>query len=183
MLELNLHPFTPLHTERLLIRQLTFNDTQEIFALRSNKEAMAFIDRPLDESPDDSRLRIQKINESFETNDSITWGITLNGENIVVGTIGYWRIDKEHHRGEIGYMLHPRMQGKGIMQEAITAVIRYGFDAMQLHSIEANVHPGNQASIKLLERNRFVREGYFRENFYANGRFTDTAVYSLIATS
>ena len=59
-------------------------------------------------------------------------------------------------------------------------VLDYGFNTLKIHSLEANVNPGNAASIKLLERNGFVREAYYRENYYYNGHFLDSAIYSLI---
>jgi ribosomal-protein-alanine N-acetyltransferase len=71
-------------------------------------------------------------------------------------------------------------QGKGIMQEALSAVLNYGFELLKLHSVEANVNPNNVSSIKLLERNGFVREAYFKENYYYNNQFLDTAIYSLL---
>lgn len=184
MLELNLHPFKELQTERLLLRQLTQNDAHDLFILRKDKQVMQYIDRPLAESIEDSIELIKKINDSFESNDGITWGITLKeNPQPVIGTIGYWRIDKEHHRAEIGYLLHPGFQGKGIMYEAINELIRYGFKEMKIHSIEANVNPYNKASCKVLERCSFVREGYFKENHYSNGKFTDSVIYSLVNSS
>jgi ribosomal-protein-alanine N-acetyltransferase len=51
---------------------------------------------------------------------------------------------------------------------------------MDLHSIEAIVNPDNKASIKLLERNSFTREAYFKENYFYDGKFLDSAVYSLL---
>ena len=90
---------------------------------------------------------------------------------------------KEHYRAEIGYLLSDAFQRRGIMQEAITAAINYGFNVMRLHSIEANVNPGNTASIMLLEKNKFMREAYFRENFYYNGKFMDSLVYSLLTSN
>jgi len=60
----------------------------------------------------------------------------------------------------------------------MTIVLDYGFRALQFHSIEANVNPDNAASIKLLERNNFVREAYHKENYYFNGKFLDSAIYS-----
>ena len=108
------------------------------------------------------------------------WGITLKESDTVIGTICYWRMQKEHYRAEIGYALHPAQQGKGMMDEALKAVLQYGFETMQLHSVEANVNPANEASRKLLERNGFVKEAHFRENYYYNGQFLDSVIYSLI---
>src|SRR5690606_18725591 len=94
--------------------------------------------------------------------------------------IGFWRLLKEHYRGEIGYLLHPDFQGQGIMHEAFTPVLEYGFNKMNLHSVEANVYPANVSSKKVLEKNGFIKEAYFKENYFFNGEFTDTAVYSLV---
>ncbi len=66
------------------------------------------------------------------------------------------------------------------MQEAILTILDYGFKIMKLHSVEANVNPNNAASIKLLERNNFIREAYHKENYYYNGKFLDSAIYSLL---
>lgn len=68
-----------------------------------------------------------------------------------------------------------------MMSEALQAVINYGFTNIGLHSIEANINPRNEASARILERNNFIKEAYFKENFYFNGKFLDSAIYSLIA--
>ena len=101
----------------------------------------------------------------------------------LIGTIGFWQIDKENYRAEIGYLLHPDQQGNGLMQEAIETVLQYGFQTMKLHSVEANVNPANIASIKLLEKKKFNKEAFFKENYYYNGKFLDTSVYSLLSDS
>lgn len=80
-------------------------------------------------------------------------------------------MQKAHYRAEIGYALQPAHHGKGLMQEALTAVLDYGFHTLQLHSVEANVNPANAASIKILERNGFVQEGYFREAYFMPAGF------------
>ena len=106
--------------------------------------------------------------------------ITLKQDLILIGTICIWKIVKEHYRAEIGYVLHPGYQGKGIMQEAMTVILNYGFKTMKLHSIEANVNPNNRSSIKLLKRNGFKQEAYFKENYYFNGVFKDSIIFSLV---
>ena len=109
------------------------------------------------------------------------WGISLRSDPRLIGTAGFWRIIREHDRAEIGYTLHPDHQGKGYMQEAMTAIFDFGFRKMKLHSVEANVNPNNEASIKLLERNGFVKEAHFKENWLYDGRYLDTAIYSRLS--
>jgi len=182
MLTTNFTPFPILSTERLVLRQINKSDANEVFSLRSDKEVMRYIDRPLAASIDDAFELIQKINDLLGAGDGITWAITLKESPALTGTIGFWRMEKEHYRAEIGYLLHPALQGKGIMQEALTAVLSYGFQIMKLHSVIANVNPDNSASIKLLERNNFIREGYFKESYFYDGNFLDSAIYSLLTT-
>ena len=97
-----------------------------------------------------------------------------------MGTIGYYRTTPEHYRAEIGYLLASKLHRKGLMQEALGVVLSYGFENMQLHSVEANTNPANLASQRLLEKFGFVREAYFRENYFFDGKFLDSAIYSLI---
>ncbi len=108
------------------------------------------------------------------------WVIQTKENPELIGNIGFWRVKKEHHRAEIGYILSPKYWNAGIMTEALDAVLNYGFKTMKLHSVEATVNPNNAASIKVLEKQGFTREAYFREDYYFEGRFLDSAVYSLI---
>lgn len=177
---INFAPFPHLSTERLTLRQVVTTDVSDIFSLRSDGRVMEFLDRPLLKTIDDSRQLIKTITDGINNNEAITWAINLKNDPKLIGTIGFWRIIKEHFRAEIGYLLHPDYQGKGIMQEAVEEVLDFGFRTLKLHSIEANVNPNNLASIKLLERNQFVKEAYFKENYYYDGKFLDTVIYSLI---
>jgi ribosomal-protein-alanine N-acetyltransferase len=181
MLTFNFSPFPELITERLCLRACNTSDAADLLTLRSNDRVMQYLDRAHMRSEEEALALINKIINDVANNDAITWAINLKDDTRLIGTIGFWRIEKDHHRGQIGYMLMPAFHGKGLMQEAITAAIDHGFTRMKLHSIEAHVNPANADSIKLLEKNRFEREAYHRENYYYDGKFLDTAVYSLIA--
>ena len=180
MLLLNFNPFPSLSTERLNLRRISDEDEKEIFFLRSDKEMLQFLDRDPAQSIDEARNWIRTLNEAIDDNQSIAWAIALKNDPKLIGTITLWNVQKEHHRAEIGYALHSQFQGRGLMQEALTVVLDYGFHTLKLHSVEANVNPGNTRSIQLLERNLFVREAYHRENYYYNGHFLDSAIYSLL---
>jgi ribosomal-protein-alanine N-acetyltransferase len=181
MLTVNFSPFPVLTTEHLILRQVSQDDVNEIFFLRSDERVLEYLAKDPATSIEDASLFIKKINDLENNNDGITWAITLKDEEKLTGTICYWNITKEHYRAELGYALHPEFHGKGIMQEALSEILRYGFTIMKLHSVEARVDPMNEPSIKLLERNNFIREGLFKEDYFYNGKFLDTAVYSIIS--
>jgi len=180
MLELKFTPFPDLSSERLTLRKITNEDAEEVFFLRSDGEVLKYIDRNAATSIEEAIQWITMIDEAIANNESIAWGLSLKNETVLIGTIAFWNIKKEHYRAEIGYALRPLFHGRGLMHEAMGAVLSYGFRIMKLHSVEANVNPNNEASIKLLERHKFVKEAYHRENYYFNGKFLDSAIYSLL---
>ena len=175
----NFSPFPEIETQRLLLRRMTIDDAEVILYLRSNDEVMKYIDRERTKSIEEAKSFIDKIDASLNSNNGVMWGIMLKEKpRTLVGNIGYWRLIKEHYRAEVGYMLHPSFWKKGIMKEALLRVIDFGFAEMNLHSIEANINPGNEASAKLLESTGFIKEAYFKEDFFFDGEFRDTIIYS-----
>lgn len=174
-------PFPEIKTQRLLLRQVVLLDTPEILFLRSNDKVMQFIDREKAKTSEEAAAFIQHIIDLYEKNEAIMWAINLaENPQQLIGTIGFWHMQKEHFRAELGYTLHPDHWKKGIMKEAIISVNNYGFGPMQLHSIEARISPENTASAKVLEKTGFAREGYFKEDYYFQGKFKDTGVYSIV---
>ena len=163
-----------------MLRQVTKEDADRFLFLRSDERVMRYIDRDPVKTREDALELIEKITDNLNSNEGITWAICFKHAPQLIGTIGFWKADKANHRAEIGYMLDPEQQGKGIMQEAMKAALDYAFNTMKLHSIEANVNKDNTASMKLLEKNNFVKEAYFRENYYFNGKFLDSVIYSLL---
>ncbi len=181
MLHANFRPFPVLKTERCLLRQTVQEDAPEILVLRSDKTIMQYLDKEPLTSIAEAQIFIAGIELSLNNATGISWGICLHRDHRLIGNVGLWRLIKEHYRAEIGYVLHPGFWNKGIMSEVLKEVIRYGFESLGLHSIEANVNPKNKASIGLLEKHGFIREAYFKENYYFKGTFLDSVIYSLIA--
>jgi len=180
MLSINFSPFPNLETERLLLRRVDVKDVNEILALRSNPEIMKYIPRPLAKTKEDSMAHIAMIDEKIENNEGINWAITLKNSPKLIGIIGHYRIKPEHFRAEIGYMLLPEYHGKGIITEAIKETVNYGFEIMKLHTIEAIIDPENFASERVLQKSGFSKEAHLKENEYYEGRFLDTAIYSIL---
>jgi [ribosomal protein S5]-alanine N-acetyltransferase len=181
MLNPSFCPFPILTTERLLLREMVPADAPGVLRLRSDKDVMKYINRPLTQTIQDAEAWIDVVTTALQKAEGITWCMAVKeNPSGFVGTIGLWRLEKENYRAEIGYMLDPSVQGQGIMSEAIQKVVDYGFRQMGLHSIEGRIDPRNIASARVLEKSGFVQEAYFKENYYLDGRFADTAVYSLL---
>jgi ribosomal-protein-alanine N-acetyltransferase len=150
--------FRSLSTKRLILRKPMLDDAREIFNLRSNEQVNQYLDRPASTSIEDAVTFIEKILAIINKNEGCYWAICLKENPRPVGTICYFDFSSDQATAEIGYELHPSYQRKGIMQEALTTVLHYGFQVLQLKSITAFPTADNVPSIRLLERNGFKRE-------------------------
>lgn len=178
MLTIDLSVFPILRTERLLLRELVKEDALALHQMRSDERVMRHIPRDLEQAVEESERLIATIAQNRAENAGITWGITLKENGTLIGTVGYYRLQLEHHRGEIGYLLHPDHWGQGYAGEAVDAAVDHGFRVLGFHSIEAVTDPENQASNKLLKTQGFTLEAHFRENYFRNGKFLDSLVWS-----
>jgi len=169
MSKINFTPFPLLTTERLTLRQLTLEDDNEIFRLRSDESVNKFLDRPIAKTIDDAIQFINKINRSISKNELIYWAVTFKNHFKLIGTICLWNISDDCTNAEIGFELLPDHQGKGVMQAVLPIVIKYGFEIMKLNFIEGEVDPNNLKSIKLMEKNGFILQR----------RLKNTLIYSL----
>ena len=172
--------FKELETGDLKLIRLTDERAPEIFSLRTNEKAMKYIGRPAPASMQDVYDFIKTFEDDLQNNRSIVWGILHTPTNELAGTIGYHRMQPQNFRAEIGYMLFPKFWGKGVMSRCIKLVLEFGFNEMELHSVEAHISPDNEASRQVLKKFGFVSEAYFRENFFFNGKFLDSEVFSLL---
>ncbi len=83
------------------------------------------------------------------TDKSISWGITTKESNILIGSICLWNFSEDKKTAEVGYDLDPEFQGKGIMSEALKAVLNFGFKRRGFDTIEAHTDYRNNPSEKL----------------------------------
>ncbi|OLT21119.1 hypothetical protein BJF78_08675 [Pseudonocardia sp. CNS-139] len=108
------------------------------------------------------------------------WGITLTGDDTVVGLLGYNYWDVQHRRAAIGYDLKRSLWGKGLAAEAMELALGFGFDRMDLNRVEAHTDAANARSIRLLRRLGFWQEGTFHERYLEDGAFHDVALFVLL---
>ncbi|CAM4241017.1 GNAT family N-acetyltransferase [Flavobacterium terrigena] len=176
MVNINFTPFPVLTTERLTIRQLSTDDSQDIFALRSDAEINKYLGRQPSKTIDDALKFINTINDNIKNNNSIYWVISLSNTNTFVGTICLFDFSTEKNSCEIGYELMTVFQGQGIMKEATQAVINYAFQTLQFHKIVAFTHKNNLNSTKLLTNFNFL------QSKEAIKEYPDFTIYTLTRT-
>jgi ribosomal-protein-alanine N-acetyltransferase len=127
---------------------------------------------------EEARDLIDFFDESFELERAIRWGITLKPSDTVIGTCGY--VWLRQYRGEIGYDLASAYWRRGIMREALEAILEFGFADLGLNRVEALVMSENNASAGLLRSLGFHEEGLLRQHDYFKGAFHDMRLFALL---
>ncbi|WP_405606114.1 GNAT family N-acetyltransferase [Polaribacter sp. Asnod1-A03] len=148
--------FPVLETERLTLRALSLDDAKAVFGLRANKEVNEFIQRDAPKNLAQTRGYIDSVINLIDNNQGILWVLQSKSSEELLGTIGLRNFDIADNYAEIGYEIHPDYQERGYMTEAMEKVIAYGFEQMNLNTIEAFTHKNNIASITLLDNQDFL---------------------------
>lgn len=172
--------FEFLTTERLLLRKISPETFEYVYANYSNEELSEFLGL---ENEGQLVVEKNKFEKGLSTfNKSFLYFQLLDKSNQkIIGWCGYhtWYLD--HFRAEIGYGLFDEShKNKGIMTEAIKAILEYGFHQMKLNRVEAFIGSYNTPSLKLVTKFGFTKEGILRSHYFKNNVMEDSVVFSLL---
>jgi ribosomal-protein-alanine N-acetyltransferase len=168
-----------LETPRLLLRPITEADIEFIHRLFSRPETNKY------SSYDDlqSLGEAKKMYESYLKPgfiDHFRVIVELKGSREPVGTLGLYNYSEKDRRAVLGYDMLREYWDRGVMTEAVTELVRYGFERLDLNRIEATVDPENIPSVRLLERVQFIAEGRLSDRCFYKGGFHDECVFGLL---
>ena len=170
-----------LQTERLILRPWREEDAEALYTYARDPE----VGPPAGWKPHTSvaytKRYLEYLAGRYRLGMHYEWALVLREEGRMIGTCGFANFDCAHNTGEIGYVLNPAYQGKGLMQEAAERVMRFGFSVLGLHRIEARYMVGNDASRRLMERLGMREEGVRREAMLVKGAYRDIGGYAILA--
>lgn len=149
-------PFPVLQTSRLRLRDFSEEDYAQVFFLRSDKEVNKYIKRVHPKEIEEAIAFVDKVQSSMKKGENVNWAICKKEDLKMMGSICLWNFSSDHKTAEVGYDLHPDYQNMGYMNEALKAVLQYGFEELLLDHIKAFTHRSNESSKKLLKNNGFV---------------------------
>lgn len=161
--------FPNLESERLFLNEISINDSDFLFEIRNNDEVNKYIGRNKPTLEQVNQFITDRISD-FENQKGIVWMIYHKESKQNIGSICLWNFNFENSSAEIGYELLPTFHSKGFMKEALSKVINFGFNQLNLQTIEAFTVVENQASINTL----------LKFNFIENKQFKDTEEENLI---
>ena len=167
-----------IQTRRLILRGLTEDDIPFLFEHFSKNETNEY-------SSDENVTSLEEARELYSKYIAtrphlFRLGLVIKEARELVGTLGFYGIDCENRRAIAGWDLKKEHWGRGLMTEALQALIDYAFGEMNLNRIEASSDPQNSRSIRLMERCGFRKEGVLRQRFYYKGSFHDDVIYSIL---
>ncbi len=141
-----------LTTERLVLRNIEVDEYENLFDIRFHPEVIKHIKRDIIDDKIELKAFILNRIQDVENGKTCFWGISELGYSKLIGTICLWNFNDEKTIAEIGYELHPDYHKKGFMSESINAVLNFGFDNLQLKTIEAFTSKYNNSSKTLLKK-------------------------------
>jgi ribosomal-protein-alanine N-acetyltransferase len=169
-------------TERLRLRAPVPGDAAALLAILGDPEVTRYHNVPTVVTLADAQALLERLERRYAARDTIRWAIELVEHSEMIGTVGLLRFDFEHRHAEVGYEIGRHWWGHGLTPEAAAAVIQYGFSVLGLHRIEAGVLPGNDASVRVLQKLGFLEEGTRRDYLHVKGRFHSFRWFSLLET-
>lgn len=170
-----------LEGERVRLRGVSEDDRGALFALYSDPKVVRYGSQRTWHLEAQAREYIERSQRGFVEREFLQWGMALtNDGDRVIGTVTLFDFHPAHRRCELGFALAPGQWGRGLAREAIALAIDFGFDALNLYRIEADIDPENVNSIHLVERLGFQREGLLRGRYHAGSAIQDSAIYGLL---
>lgn len=168
-----------LETERLTLRKVKPTDAEAIFSYASRPEVTAHLSWPIHRSLEDTYRFIQGLIYGYCEGTAADWGMILKEEDRFLGTIGFASVSRIHGYGEVGYVLHPGYWGRGIVSEALRAVIEFAFDN-GLNRVEAIHAVENPASGRVMQKAGMTYEGTLRKRCILAGERRDVKMYAIL---
>lgn len=169
-----------LHTGRLHLRPFRPDDAGALFAVFSDPRVMRYWSSAPWTSIDSAHEMIARDAKAMAEGEWLRLGVETAGDGRLVGMCTLFDLNVQCRRAQVGYGLASDVWGRGIMREALTALLDHGFETLDLHRVEADVDPRNEPSVRILERLGFLQEGFLRERWIVEGEKSDSALFGLL---
>lgn len=170
--------------DKVYLKYLDTSDAADLLQLRKRNRDFFQVFEPL--RPDSHYTYEAQLNEirkykvDAENDQGYTMGILLCKSNRLIGRISLSGIVRgPFQNANLGYYLDKEFNGKGYVSEAVSLLLYMAFNKLNLHRIQAAVMPKNIGSIKILEKNKFRKEGLAMNYLNINGVWEDHEIYAL----
>lgn len=176
----NLCSLPTIETDRLIIRKFVETDIDDFYEYASDNEVTRYLSWDTYKNKDIAKEYITSIIEKYNRYELAPWGIELKENSKLIGSIDFVQYDYKNFSAEIGYVLNKNYWNKGIMTEALRAIIKFGFEKMDLVRIEMKHNVKNIGSERVIQKNALKYEGTLRKKEFLKKEFVDVKYYSIL---
>lgn len=170
-----------IETGRLILRPFTMADAMAMFEnWASDPEVTKYVTWPTHSSVEITRMVLRDWTDSYESPDRYNWAIVLKEDGKLIGNISVVRLFEDVDACEIGYCMGRPWWGRGIMTEAMRAVIDYLFENVGFNRISARHDPRNVGSGRVMQKSGMTYEGTLRQVDRNNTGLCDASYYSIL---
>lgn len=169
-----------LQTPRLILRMPVAADADAVFAMRSDPVVQRYGSHAPWSHRSEALAWIARNERGMAAGEHAQFAIERREDGAVIGTCALYAFDRPCRRAEVGYALAKPEWGRGYANEAVTCLLDWGFDHLDLNRVEADIDPRNVPSARALERLGFVCEGHLRERWIVAGEVSDSWLYGLL---
>ena len=167
-------------TSRLLLRKLEVTDLPFLVKYANNKAVSNnVLNIPHPYTEEDAVFWLNFVWQGLKSGERFVFAVVLKESNEFIGAIGLHPNGK-HNGAEMGYWLGEAFWGNGLMTEAASAVLRFGFEELNLHKIYATHFTDNLASGKVMLKNGMIKEGELKEHYKVEGVYKSVMQYRLL---
>jgi len=168
-------------TERLILRRFSYDDNDAMLNYWVADESIqSLYSEPTYTTKETVKGLLDKYIGGYSNNNYYRWAIILKDINKCIGQIAYFLVDDKNHFAEIEYCIGTQFQCKGLATEATGAIIKYGFNNINLHKVQICHKSINTPSKRVIEKCGFTYEGTLRDFFYRDGQYVDRLYYSIL---
>lgn len=171
-----------LTTERLTLRKMLVADTSDMYEYASRQDVTEYLTWYPHPDRDYTREYLQYLGTRYATGMFYDWAVIYEPDCKMIGTCGFTAFHCPSDSAEVGYVLNPEYWGKGIATEALERVLRFGFEELGLHRIEARFMEGNDRSRHVMEKVGMTYEGCMRESLLVKGAYVSVGVCAILAS-
>ncbi len=169
-----------LETPRLILRRLEMRDAPDLFDYSRDPQVAKHVLWDAQTSVSEARAYVRYMLRRYRAGEPASWGIEEKETGHVVGTIGYMWYQRDNNACEVGYSLARRRWNRGYMTEALAEVLRFSFEELGVHRVEAQHEVENAASGAVMRKCGMRKEGTLRGRLYNKGRYVDVDLYAML---
>lgn len=170
-----------IETERLVLRRFKYTDDDAMLKYWiADERIQSLYSEPVYTTKAEVKELLNKYISSYKNSDYYRWAVIDKVTEECIGQIAYFVVDSKNHFAEIEYCIGTAFQCKGFATEATKAIMKYGFEKINLHRVQMCTKTINKPSQRVIEKCGFIYEGTLRDYFLIGHQYVGRLCYSIL---